>query len=52
MINKMKHLFIYLIGISSILYACDSQKKKTDTESASHQNAGKLIPDSSNVLEK
>jgi len=52
MTNKMKHLFIYLIGISSILYACDSQKKKTDTESASHQDAGKLIPDSSNVLEK
>lgn len=48
----MKHLFIYLIGISSILYACDSQEKKTDTASARQQDAGKLIPDSSNVLEK
>ena len=48
----MKHLLTYLIGISSILYSCDSQKQKTDTDSASHQDAGKLIPDSSNVLEK
>lgn len=49
---KMKNLFTYLLGISSILYACESPKKNTNTDTDNHQDAGKLLPDSSNMLEK